>query len=232
MSEPTHTSQDISKSAAAERTTDGKGERPAEPRSFQAADEAERKARSATARAAAAGAEAGQAVAMREGSGEIAEVWRSSMEAFTAMQLELRHAFDDAWRRALGVGWRAPMQTAHPFAGGAAPLFGQPPADVRECADAYHLAIELPGMTRSDIDLSVREGMITVCGHKAEEAERASGVYRMSERRFGRFERSFPIPRDVDRSHIEASFRDGLLRVTLPRRADAAQPAAKIEVRG
>jgi HSP20 family protein len=54
----------------------------------------------------------------------------------------------------------------------------------------------------------------------------------MSERRYGRFERVFPLPPDVDRDRIEARFRDGLLKVTLPKNPAAAPERARIEIKG
>lgn len=241
MTEPTQATPDVAKTPA-DSIADGRaGERAAaEPRSFQAADQAARAAvaagQNAAGKAGAAATEAGRtlAEAARQAPGQAAEVWRSSLDSFAAMQAEMRQMFDDAWRRAtgLGLGVRAPMMTAHPFAAGAPAFLGQPATDVRETPEAYHLAVELPGLAREDIDLSVRDDLITVCGHKVEEGERTAGAYRVSERRFGRFERSFPAPPDVDRDRIEASFRDGVLRVTLPRRADAAPPSTRIEVKG
>ncbi|HZZ36107.1 MAG TPA: Hsp20/alpha crystallin family protein, partial [Caulobacteraceae bacterium] len=56
--------------------------------------------------------------------------------------------------------------------------------------------------------------------------------YHVSERRFGRFERSFPVPDDVDPAKVEAQFRDGVLRITLPKTAEAAERQARIEIKG
>jgi len=65
-----------------------------------------------------------------------------------------------------------------------------------------------------------------------EETQDASATYRVSERRFGRFERAFPRPPDVDAGRIEARFKDGVLKVTLPKNPAAAQPWSRIETRG
>ena len=62
-------------------------------------------------------------------------------------------------------------------------------------------------------------------------ADDATAAYRLSERRFGRFQRSFPIPPDVDRAGIEAWFRNGVLRITLPRTGEPGQQGQKIEIR-
>jgi HSP20 family protein len=54
----------------------------------------------------------------------------------------------------------------------------------------------------------------------------------VSERRYGRFERAFPLPADVERGRIEAQFRDGLLKIRLPKAAGAASQHARIEIKG
>jgi HSP20 family protein len=236
MTEPTPTSPETvdkqptpaSAPTAAQAGSDG------ETRSFKPAETAARKAAETGRAAAQAAGEAGHRMADmgRQSSSEMAEFWRSSVESLTAMQMDLRHVFDEAWRRATSAGLRAPMMTAHPFAARMPSFLGQPAADVREGEDAYRLSIELPGLTREDIDLSLRDNLITIRGHKAEDAEQVSGPYHLSERRFGRFERSFAIPQDVDRTRIEASFENGLLKVVMPRSVEASKQAWKIEVKG
>jgi HSP20 family protein len=239
MAEPNTTASDAaqsSTSSSAERG-DGKGRSTsAEPRSFQGADPAAQKnleaGQTAARDAIRSASQTGQALAdtTRRTSRDAADVWRSSLNSFAAMQAEMRHMFDDLWRRTTGFG--APMLGGSAFAGGAPSFFGQPAADVHEGDDAYRLSIELPGLTQEDVDLTQRDDMIIVCGHKAEDNEQNGGAYRLSERRYGRFERAFRIPQDVDRERIEASFRDGLLKVTLPRIAEAQAQSRKIELKG
>ncbi|HEX4196351.1 MAG TPA: Hsp20/alpha crystallin family protein [Caulobacteraceae bacterium] len=164
---------------------------------------------------------------------EVAESWRASMEPFTAMQMEMNRWFDDAFRQVAGFGLFPAMRAVRPFAaGGAAPLFGMPATDIKETDDAYLLDVELPGLTREDVDLAINGDMLTLSGHKAETRDDASASYRISERRFGRFERAFPIPADVKRDQIKAEFRDGVLKITLPRNAEAGPQKSKIEIQG
>jgi HSP20 family protein len=164
---------------------------------------------------------------------EVAESWRASMEPFAAMQMDMNRWFDDAFRQVAGFGLFPALRAARPFAAqGAAPLFGLPPTDIKETDQAYLLDVELPGLTREDVEISIDGDMLSVCGHKAETREDAAAAYRISERRFGRFERSFPIPPDVERDKIAAEFRDGVLKITLPRNAEAAPNKSKIEIKG
>ena len=132
-----------------------------------------------------------------------------------------------------GFGLFPALRAARPFAAqGAAPLFGLPATDIKETDKAYLLDVELPGLTREDVDLSIEGDMLSICGHKAETRDDAGAAYRISERRFGRFERGFPLPADVERDKIAAEFRDGVLKITLPRNAEAAPHKSKIEIKG
>jgi HSP20 family protein len=167
----------------------------------------------------------------RQTTHEVADLWRSSLEPLPGLQLEMTRMFDDFWRGAFGLGGFPTMRASRPFAGlGAASLFGQPPVDVKETEAAYLLAIEAPGLDADDLDVALDGDSLTVRGHKAEEREDATAAYRISERRFGRFERRFPITGDVDRQNIEAQYRDGVLKITLPKHGQSERPRTRIEV--
>ncbi|MDB5462733.1 MAG: heat shock protein Hsp20 [Phenylobacterium sp.] len=167
----------------------------------------------------------------RQAANEVATSWRGAFVPFFAMQLEMHRWFDDLWRQATGSGAFPALRPARPFGAlGAAPMLGLPPTDVKETQEAYVLCAELPGLTRDDVDLQVRGDLLLVSGQKAEEKDDVSCAYRISERRFGRFDRSFPIPADVERNRIAAGFRDGVLTVTLPKNAAAVQDRTKIQI--
>jgi HSP20 family protein len=214
------------------------GPRPgAEERSFAAGDGAPRGAGHEAVEAArdlselAAHATREAAERGRQAANEVASSWRGAFGPFMAMQLEMNRWFDDLWRQATGLGAFPALRPARPFGVvGAAPMLGLPPMDVKETQDAYVLRAELPGLTRGDVDLQARGDLLLISGHKSEEKEDGGCAYRLSERRFGRFDRSFPIPADVERSRIAASFRDGVLTVTLPKSAAAVQDRTNIEI--
>lgn len=168
----------------------------------------------------------------RQAASEVATSWRGAFVPFFAMQMEMHRWFDDLWRQATGLGAFPALRPARTFGAlGAAPMLGLPPIDVKETQDAYLLSVELPGLTRDDVDIQMQGDLLLVTGHKAEEKDDVGCAYRISERRFGRFDRSFPIPPDVDRNRIEAGFRDGVLTVTLPKTAVAAQDRTKVEIK-
>lgn len=103
-----------------------------------------------------------------------------------------------------------------------------PPVDIRVEDEQVVLAAELPGVRPEDLSLDVEGRHLVIRGEKAAPASQEGDVEVHRERRFGTFERTFELGFEVDRDKIEATFRDGVLTVTLPK-SEAAKPR-KIEV--
>ena len=100
-----------------------------------------------------------------------------------------------------------------------------PLADVYEDEGAYTLALDLPGIRREALDVSLDEGRLTIRGERAQ----AEGVgVRRSERPQGRFVRTFGLPDAVDRQGITADYKDGVLLLRLPKRTE--QPAHRLKI--
>lgn len=98
-----------------------------------------------------------------------------------------------------------------------------PSVDVHENENAITLRAELPGMSEDDVELTIENGRLTVQGEKRLEKEDTDGNYRRIESAYGSFYRSFPLPNTVDQDNIDASFKNGVLTVTLPK-AETAKP--------
>jgi len=100
-----------------------------------------------------------------------------------------------------------------------------PAVDVRETADSIEVVAELPGLRLEDVEVSIENNLLTIAGEKKQEVTEGNpeAEYHLVERRCGRFERSFTLPRTVDAAKISARFEHGLLTVTLPK-AEAAKP--------
>jgi HSP20 family protein len=103
--------------------------------------------------------------------------------------------------------------------------------DIVEKDNAYEVTAELPGMDEKNIEVKLDNGGLTIKGEKQEEKEEKRKGYHLQERRFGSFERYFAVPEGVDTDKIEASFKKGLLTVTLPKKPEAQKPAKKIDVK-
>ena len=98
-----------------------------------------------------------------------------------------------------------------------------PPIDVSETDDHYAVTVELPGAQKEDVTVEFEHGMLTIRGEKKSEREEKKEHRRFVERSYGTFSRSFSLPRDADGERIEASFKDGILTLTIPK-SEAAKP--------
>ena len=108
---------------------------------------------------------------------------------------------------------------------------GMSPATDASLADgSYHIAIELPGVSESDLDIAVADGMVTVTGEKKSEREEKGDTWYFTERQFGKFRRAFRLPADADGTKVEAHLKDGVLTVTAPQLAPTKKTSRKVEV--
>ncbi len=154
----------------------------------------------------------------------VGDVWRP----FEALRKEVDRLFEDFG----GDFWQRPFR---PFAGieraWPGKLVAAPAVDVSETDKAFEITAELPGLDEKNIEVNVANGGLSIKGEKKEEKEEKNKDYHVSERRYGSFERYFSLPEGVDADKIEASFKNGVLKVMLPKTAEAQKPAKKIEVK-
>ena len=106
-----------------------------------------------------------------------------------------------------------------------------PAVDVAETEKAYEITAELPGMDEKNVEVKFADGVLTVKGEKQEEKEEKKKDYYLSERSYGSFQRAFQVPDGVDADKIEASFKNGVLTVTMPKSVEAQKSAKKITVK-
>jgi HSP20 family protein len=104
-----------------------------------------------------------------------------------------------------------------------------PVLDIAEHEDAVVVNAELPGLKSDEIDISVQNNVLTISGQKKESKEEKGEEYYHVERRFGSFRRDVTLPASVDADKVEASYRDGVLTITLPK-TEQAKPK-RIEVK-
>ncbi|NNC67903.1 MAG: Hsp20/alpha crystallin family protein [Gammaproteobacteria bacterium] len=106
-----------------------------------------------------------------------------------------------------------------------------PRVDVSESDDSYDIAVELPGMTEKDIELTLSDDSLTLKGEKKIEREEKKKNYHVSERSYGSFQRTFRVPNGVDHNQVEASYSKGVLNVSLPKTEIAKSNKRSIEVK-
>ncbi|HEY0671083.1 MAG TPA: Hsp20/alpha crystallin family protein [Longimicrobiales bacterium] len=106
-----------------------------------------------------------------------------------------------------------------------------PPMDVVESSDEVLCHIEVPGLKPEDIEIRVQDNMLVIAGEKrVAESEQQEGGFRSMERRYGRFERSFTLPRTIDTNNVKARHENGVLTVVLPK-VEASKPR-RIQIEG
>lgn len=141
---------------------------------------------------------------------------------------EIDRLFDDigagAWRRPLSHRVDSHLPTAGTWA-------VTPAIELIDRSNDYLITAELPGMTPETVEIKLTDGSITIRGEKSEARKEEQADYLLSERRYGAFHRSLPLPAGIDTDAIAASFANGVLTVTLPKLPDTKQQERKIEVK-
>lgn len=105
-----------------------------------------------------------------------------------------------------------------------------PSLDVAETKNDVVIKAEVPGMDPKDIDISLSNGVLTIKGEKKQEREEKEGDYHFTERSFGTFTRAIQLPAEVQSEKIEASYKNGVLKIILPKSEEAKRKQIKINV--
>lgn len=99
-----------------------------------------------------------------------------------------------------------------------------PACDIEESENHFLISLEMPGFKKEDVRIDVNGSLLTISGERRRESESAGeSERRYSERRFGKFQRSFTLPEGVDVDKIEAQYEDGILNLAIPK-AESAKP--------
>ena len=105
-----------------------------------------------------------------------------------------------------------------------------PAVDVYEDEHQVTLKIEVPGIDEKDIDVRVENNTLTVQGERKIEKEEKEENYRRVERQYGSFTRTFTLPQTVDSEKVSANYEKGVLKITLPKRAEAKPKQIRVNV--
>ncbi|HXY35300.1 MAG TPA: Hsp20/alpha crystallin family protein [Planctomycetaceae bacterium] len=141
-------------------------------------------------------------------------------DPFTAMERQMRRYFDDFFEgfdlAPFGKEWQEGTLT--------------PKVDVAETNDAVHVTADLPGLTENDIEVTLSEGHLHIRGEKHAEKEDKNKNYHRIERTYGSFQRSIALPAEVNSEKVDASFKNGVLSIVLPK-VQSASSGKKITVK-
>lgn len=105
-----------------------------------------------------------------------------------------------------------------------------PAVDIHETEDGYIVKADLPGLKKEDIQIDLKNSTLTLKGEKKFEEKVSKDNYVRTERAYGTFVRSFTLPHNVDAEKIRASYKDGVLELTLPKKEEAKPKQIKVEV--
>ena len=131
----------------------------------------------------------------------------TSLDRLASIRDEVDRLFDFSW----------PSRDSGLFSG------WSPALDVFDDKDNLVVKAELPGLKKDEINLSLHDGVLTISGERKQEIQRKEGESFRSERYFGKFQRSVTLPTAVDSTKVNASYKDGVLTVELPK-AEEAKP--------
>lgn len=135
------------------------------------------------------------------------------------MQKEINHMFDRFFRG--GVQDDTELATSTFI----------PAVDLVEKDDEYVAKIELPGVSKDEVKITLQDNLLTIRGEKKEEKETKGSNYHRIERSYGSFQRSFTLPTSVKNDKVDAQYKDGILTVTLPKAEEAKRKQIEVKVR-
>ncbi len=106
-----------------------------------------------------------------------------------------------------------------------------PRVDIAETEKEFVIKAEIPEVKKEDVKVTVDNGVLTIRGERKQEKEEKGKKYHRIERFYGSFTRSFTLPENVDDTKIEASFKDGILNLQVPKSREVKPKAAEIKIK-
>ncbi len=109
--------------------------------------------------------------------------------------------------------------------------FWQPAIDIEENNGNLMVRAEIPGMNKDDIKVSVKEDLLKISGERKQENETKEKTFHRIERSYGKFERIIRLPSEVDADKVKASYKDGVLNITLPKPESMKPKRIDVEIK-
>jgi HSP20 family protein len=155
---------------------------------------------------------------------------RTEEDPFTQLHQQMNRLFDD-FSQDFGLPslWRSPFDI---FKGNGGALGNwNPSVDVSETDKEIKVTAELPGMDEKDVNVELTDDALNISGEKKTEKEEKDKNYYRSERSYGSFHRTIPLPVEVDKDKVQAAFKKGILTVNLPKTVSAQANTKRIAVK-
>lgn len=128
----------------------------------------------------------------------------------TSLQDRMNQLFNQTFGGFENVGFEQPLATANFL----------PPVDISEDDHNITLQAEIPGVKQEDLNITLENNMLTITGERKFKEEEKKENYHRIERRYGKFTRSFTLPGSVDPQNVNATFENGILNISLPKREE------------
>jgi HSP20 family protein len=133
------------------------------------------------------------------------------------MQREINKMFDNFFRGERDESFASPSWV--------------PAVDIAEHDDEYIVKVELPGVNKDDVKITLESNILTIRGEKKQEKETKKENLHRVERQYGAFQRSFTLPSTVKNDKIDASFRDGILHISMPKAEESKPKQIEVKVK-
>lgn len=147
---------------------------------------------------------------------------REDQDALLDIRTQMNRMFDEFFERPFGL---------HPFGRSLISEDFSPRMDVSETDQEVSVSVELPGMDPEDIHVTIDRNTLAISGEKQAEKEEKSQHFFQVERSFGSFRRSITLPGIVDENKIDASFKNGVLKVKLPKTEASKKETKRIKIK-
>lgn len=153
-----------------------------------------------------------------------------AMQPLVRLREEINHLFDSSFKT---MKFRSPSMQYGMMPGimqGIADDTIRPSVDVRGNEKEYHISAEMPGMSQDDIVVELKGDRLVIRGEKSEEDLAEDEGYYRQERSYGAYRRVLTLPEDADADGIRASYHNGVVSVTLPRKEETDTPTKRVEL--
>lgn len=148
------------------------------------------------------------------------------MHPMWQLHQEIDRLFEDAFR---GFGSPAWSNRLPALGDGSQGMF-KPSLNVASDNGCYQVSVEVPGLSKDDVSIDVRDDMLIIQGQKQEEMENKDRHFYRVERSYGAFQRTLALPDDANADEITANLKDGVLTLTIPRREIAGANVRRIDI--
>ncbi len=148
----------------------------------------------------------------------LARPWGLDLLRPWALEKRIQHMFDNFME--FPRDWEFPMKGGELF----------PSVDISETPQQYIIRAEIPGMRKEDIKISINRNCLTLSGEKKEEKKTEDEKFHRMESYYGSFQRSFVLPDGIKADKVEASFKDGVLSVAVPKSEESKEKTVEIKV--